>query len=53
MTSPVEQQVAGDVVATLVMSQSHPALMANPLVEPNDFIPSALHVSGEALLLLG
>ena len=52
-TSPVEQQVVGDIVAALGMKQSHPVLMANHLTEPHDFIPSALRISGEALLLLG
>ena len=50
--SPVEQQVIEDVVATLVVNQSHPALVANHLAEPHDFVLSALHVSGEALLFL-
>jgi len=49
----MEQQVAGDVVAALAVNQSHPALMANHLAEPHDFVQSALHISGEALLLLG
>ena len=50
--SPVEQQVTGDIVVALAVNQSHPALMANHLAEPHDFVLSALHVSGEALLFL-
>ena len=53
MTSPVEQQVAGDVITVLAVNQSHPALVANHLAKPHDFNPSTLRVSGEALLLLG
>ena len=37
----------------LAMNQSNPALMANHLAMPRDFVQAILHVSGEALLLLG
>ena len=53
MTSSVEQQVAGDVVAVLAVNQSHPALVANHLAEPHDFVHAVLHVSSEAPPLLG
>ena len=49
----MEQQVIGGAVAALVVNQSHPALMANHLVEPRDFVHAILHVSGEAPPLLG
>ena len=49
----MEQQVTRDVVAALAVNQSHPTLMANHLAELHDFVPFALRVSGEALLLLG
>ena len=53
MTSPVEQQVTGDVITMLAMHQSHPTLMANHLAKLHDFVPFALCISSEALLLLG
>ena len=51
--SPSEQQVTGDAVAALAVNQNDPAHVTNRLDAPRDFIKSALHVSGEALLLLG
>ena len=47
------QRVTENAVAALAVNQSNPAHMANHLVEPRDFVQDVLHVSGEALLLLG
>ena len=48
----MEQQVAGDVVR-VVVNQSTPAHVVNYLAGPHDHAKSVLHVSGEALFLLG
>ena len=49
----MEQQVTEDAIASLAVNQTNPMLMANHLAKPHDFIHAVLHVSGEALLLLG
>ena len=37
----------------LAVNQSNPAHVANHLAEPRNFVQAVLHVSSEALLLLG
>ena len=49
----MEQQVTGDAIAALAVNQSTPMHVVNHLAEPHDRVQSTLHVSGEALLLLG
>ena len=49
----MEQQVTEEPVTVLVVNQSTPTHMVNHLAVSRDFIHSALHVAGEALLLLG
>ena len=49
----MEQQVIGDAVAALAVNQNNPVHVANHLAEPCDFVQAVLHVSSEALLLLG
>ena len=49
----MEQQVTENAVAALAVNQTNPTLVANHLAKPRDFVQAVLHVSGEALLLLG
>ena len=49
----MEQQVTEDAIASLAVNQTNPTLVTNHLAKPHDFVQAVLHVSGEALLLLG
>ena len=49
----MEQQVIGNAVAVLAVNQNTPAHMVNYLAMSSNFVQPALHVAGEALLLLG
>ena len=49
----MEQQVTGDAVAALAVNRSTPVHVVNHLAESHGRVQSALHISGEALLLLG
>ena len=49
----MQQQVIGNAFTAIGVNQSTPTHIANPLVEPHNFVQSALHISSEALLLLG
>ena len=47
------QRVIENAVVVLAVNQSNPTHVANHLAEPHDLVQAILHVSGEALLLLG
>ena len=49
----MEQQVTGNAIAVLVMNQNTPTHVVNYLVVSRNFVQPALHIAGEALLLLG
>ena len=49
----MEQQVIEDAIAVLAVNWSTPAHVVDHLAEPHDRVQSVLHISGEALLLLG
>ena len=49
----MEQQIGENIFVAVGVNRSTPAHVVNHLAEPHDRVQSALHISGEALLLLG